>query len=352
MLKSDTDQVGDGRVRFGGFTLDCAERQLWQGAVPVALNARYLDALILLVRERGRLVAKDRFMEEVWRGVPVTDEALTQCIRTLRRVLGDDASRPQFIETVPKYGYRFVAAVAPDGPVVGAAPRQASEIMAEGVRGTTGAVLAGVIGGIFYGAAAQGAQMGGASTFLVLWCVTVAMAAIGGAGVAFGAAVVRAIAPPRSGWIIAGAGGGGLIVGALVRLLGMDAFTLLLGLAPGPMTGGAEGAALGGATGLAIWLADRSPASLRRIGAMAAGIGGVAGIAIALAGGRLLGGSLAALASAMPGSRLTLDGVGALLGEGGFGPVSAAVTAGLEGALFVGCITIVIIAIRRRHSAI
>ena len=50
-------------------------------------------------------------MGEVWRGIPVTDEALTQCIRTLRKQLGDDAARPRFIETVPKNGYRFVAPV-------------------------------------------------------------------------------------------------------------------------------------------------------------------------------------------------------------------------------------------------
>lgn len=41
------------------------------------LNARYLDALILPVREQGKLVSKERFLEDVWRGVPVTDEALT-----------------------------------------------------------------------------------------------------------------------------------------------------------------------------------------------------------------------------------------------------------------------------------
>ena len=76
-----------------------------------ALNSRYLDALALLVREQGRLVSKDRFLDEVWRGIPVTDEALTQCIKTLRRQLGDDAALPRFIETVPKHGYRFIAPV-------------------------------------------------------------------------------------------------------------------------------------------------------------------------------------------------------------------------------------------------
>ena len=103
--------MSSGRFRFDRFTLDPGDRRLLRDDVPVELNARYLDALILLVHEAGALVSKDRFMEEVWRGVPVTDEALTQCIKTLRRQLGDDAARPRFIETVPKHGYRFLPSV-------------------------------------------------------------------------------------------------------------------------------------------------------------------------------------------------------------------------------------------------
>jgi DNA-binding winged helix-turn-helix (wHTH) protein len=97
--------------RFDRFLLDPDDRRLSRDGAAVELNARYLDALALLVSEAGRLVTKDRFMDEVWRGVPVTDEALTQCIKTLRRQLGDDAARPRFIETVPKHGYRFIAEV-------------------------------------------------------------------------------------------------------------------------------------------------------------------------------------------------------------------------------------------------
>src|SRR3712207_2743120 len=103
--------MAPGSFRFGRFLLDPRDRLLRRDDAPVELNARYLDALALLVREQGRLVSKSRFLEEVWRGVPVTDEALTQCIKTLRRQLGDDAARPRFIETVPKHGYRFVAPV-------------------------------------------------------------------------------------------------------------------------------------------------------------------------------------------------------------------------------------------------
>ncbi|HJR83107.1 MAG TPA: winged helix-turn-helix domain-containing protein, partial [Sphingomicrobium sp.] len=77
-----------GTFRFEGFALDEPNRQLLGADGPVELNGRYFDALALLVREQGRLVSKDRFLDEIWRGIPVTDEALTQCIKTLRRQLG------------------------------------------------------------------------------------------------------------------------------------------------------------------------------------------------------------------------------------------------------------------------
>src|SRR3712207_8664132 len=111
-----------GGFRFERFVLDPGDRQLRRDDVPVELNARYLDALALLVREAGKLVSKDRFLEEVWRGVPVTDEALTQCIKTLRRQHGDDAASPRFIETVPKHGYRFIAPVEGVGDAAGVRP--------------------------------------------------------------------------------------------------------------------------------------------------------------------------------------------------------------------------------------
>src|SRR5687768_3981279 len=98
----------DTPLRFGPFTLDRAGRRLLRGGAPVDLNARYFDALCLLAAAPGELVTKDRFMAEIWAGIPVTDEALTQCIRTLRRALDDDAASPRYIATVPKYGYRFV----------------------------------------------------------------------------------------------------------------------------------------------------------------------------------------------------------------------------------------------------
>jgi DNA-binding winged helix-turn-helix (wHTH) protein len=348
--------VPPGGYRFERFHLDPRDRRLSRDGVPVELNSRYLDALALLVREHGRLVSKERFLEEVWRGVPVTDEALTQCIRTLRRRLGDDAAGPRFIETVPKHGYRFIAPVEPVGAEPGdepAAAPGASEtplphawrrILPVGGAGALGGAAAGVVGGLFYGlvgAAHPSAPGPGAvSALVVLVCLTVLLALTGAAGVAFGIAAAGFASGRPGPWNVVGGAAGGLVVGGLVKLFGLDAFELLFGRAPGEMTGAPEGALLGAAVGLGAWLAS-SRAGPRRLGpaiAVAGLAGGVAGVLISLLGGRLMGGSLDLLASRFPESRLRLDPIGGLFGESGFGPVSRAVTGGLEGLLFAACV--------------
>jgi DNA-binding winged helix-turn-helix (wHTH) protein len=340
--------MGPGSFRFERFSLDVRDRRLRRDDVPVEINARYLDALALLVREAGKLVSKDRFLEEVWRGVPVTDEALTQCIKTLRRQLGDDAASPRFIETVPKHGYRFIAPVESlesgpgPNPARSAPPYSWRQFLLLGGAGTIGAGVAGIVGGLCYGFAGAsqplGPGMGAASVLLVLLWLTLAAALMGGAGVSFGIAVAG-FAPARH-WSIVGGALGGLVVGGVVKLLGLDAFNLLLGRSPGDITGAVEGVLLGGAVGLGAWLGSRGagPVSLRRSVAVAGLAGGGAGILIPLLGGRLMGGSLDLLARHFPGSRLRLDQIGGLFGESGFGPVSQIVTGGVEGMLFGGCI--------------
>jgi hypothetical protein len=325
-------------VRFEEFELDRDNRQLRRGNEPVDLNGRYFDALALMVHEPGRLVTKERFMEEVWRGVPVTDEALTQCIRTLRRQLGDDAARPRFIETVPKHGYRFIAPLGGE-PAGGRAPvlveREWAVFRHLGFGGLKGAAAAGVIGGLFYGFASSQPGAGSSiSMLLVMLALTVAIALIGGAGVAFGIAATAFSRRQRWYWPIVGGAIGGTLVGAIVHLLGLDGFNLLFGHSPGNMTGAPEGMLIGAATGLGYAVAAGQPQL--RIGApLAAALGAVAGIMIALTGGQMLGGSLDLLARSFPGSRLHLAG---LFGERDFGPVSQTVTAGLEGFLFSGCL--------------
>jgi DNA-binding winged helix-turn-helix (wHTH) protein len=348
--------------RFEGFELDIGNRRLTRDGAPVELNARYLDALALMVREPGQLVSKDRFMAEVWRGVPVTDEALTQCIRTLRRQLGDDAASPCFIETVPKHGYRFIAAVERDDapepipPPAAAARSSRDEAALTAGFGIVGGSIAGVIGGLVYGFVGTSqplqASMGAASVMLVLLCVTILIGTIGAAAVSIGIAAANMLPGRPWQWSVAGGAAGGLVIGAVGKLVGLDAFTLLLGQSPGDITGATEGMLLGGGVGLGAWLAHRVAApSPRRGFALGALGGGTAGLIASLLGGRLLAGSLALLAMHFPNSRLRLDQVGALFGEGSFGPISHAVTATFEGALFGGCIVAAMILAGRERGA-
>jgi len=351
-----------GRFRFDRFMLDPADRRLTSQNVPVDLNARYLDALALLVRDAGQLVTKDRFLDEVWRGVPVTDEALTQCIKTLRRVLGDNAADPRFIETVPKHGYRFIASVAgPDAPadnaVQGTSPgsaKEARKALLIGAAGTVGGGIAGLLVGLLYGfaGASQPLQpgMGAISVLLVLVCLTVIAALIGAVGISFGIAASGIVRGARGPWPMLGGALGGLIVGAFAKLLGIDAFTLLLGQSPGDITGAAEGALLGAAIGLGAWIGQRGEASraLRRGVTAASLAGAAAGAIIPLLGGRMMSGSLDLLAQSFPASRLRLDRIGSLFGEPVFGPISQSVSGALEGLIFGGCIVAAMTIARRQ----
>ena len=298
-----------------------------------------------MVRNAGMLVSKNRFLDEVWRGVPVTDEALTQCIKALRRALGDEVASPRFIETVPKHGYRFIAPIEGHGaPTSTPSPERRTwqNALLLGAAGTIGGGVAGFIGGIFYGFAGASQPlapgMGAVSILLVILCLTIAVALIGAAGVSFGIAAAEGLVARDWRWSVAGGALGGLIVGGIVKLLGIDAFNLLFGRSPAGMTGALEGALLGGAVGFGAWLASCRGRQLRVAVLMAAGVGAVAGILVPLLGGRLMGGSLDLLASTFPESRLRLDQIGAIVGERRFGPVSQMITGALEGGLFSACV--------------
>lgn len=324
-----------GIYAFADFSLDPADRRLLRAGDPVELNSRYFDALTLLLAEHGRQVSKDRFMEQVWRGIPVTDEALTQCIRTLRRELGDDAAAPRFIETVPKHGYRFIARVEQHGP--DARPAAGRDrwhtFWLTGAAGAAGGGAAGALGGLLYGFAASASAMGATTLLVVLMALTAVLGLLGGAGVGFGIAASAFVPSPKAQWPVFGGMMGGIVVGALAKMIGLDALNLLFGHAPSDMTGAREGSALGAAVGLAAWFL-RDTTRIARGLAIGALTGAIAGALIPLLGGYLLGGSLALLAEQFPDSRLHLDAIGRVLGEPGFGRRSQVVMGALEGLAF------------------
>jgi Tol biopolymer transport system component/DNA-binding winged helix-turn-helix (wHTH) protein len=93
---------------FGDWCLDPAERQLLHNGTPVPLTPKVFETLLLLVENAGRLVAKEEFMKRVWPDAFVEDLALAQNISQIRKSLSGNGA---MIETVPKRGYRFTAAV-------------------------------------------------------------------------------------------------------------------------------------------------------------------------------------------------------------------------------------------------
>ncbi len=98
------------RFRFGRFVLSPARRVLRRDGQDVAIIPRYFDLLVLLVEQRDRAVTRQEIFDRVWADVVVSDGALTQAIRTLRRLLGDDPREPRYIRTVSRHGYQFVFA--------------------------------------------------------------------------------------------------------------------------------------------------------------------------------------------------------------------------------------------------
>lgn len=98
------------RFRFADFVVSPRQRLLLGRGQVVPLIPKYFDLLLLLIRHRPDAVSKDAIFAAVWTDVIVSDGALSQAIRTLRRTLGDDVREPRFIRTVSRHGYQFICA--------------------------------------------------------------------------------------------------------------------------------------------------------------------------------------------------------------------------------------------------
>lgn len=96
---------------FGAFRLDLEERLLTHHGQLVSLAPKVFDTLLLLIERKGRVVGKDEMMNLIWPDRFVEESNLTQNIFTLRKALDEGSDKVQYIETVPRRGYRFVAAV-------------------------------------------------------------------------------------------------------------------------------------------------------------------------------------------------------------------------------------------------
>jgi len=98
------------RYRFAEFVVSPSQRRVLRAGVEIPLIPRYFDLLLLLLERRHEAVTRHEILDAVWSDVVVSDNALNQAVRALRRVFDDDHRKPRFIATVARHGYRFVHA--------------------------------------------------------------------------------------------------------------------------------------------------------------------------------------------------------------------------------------------------
>src|SRR5215475_8259667 len=96
---------------FGSFRLDVVERMLLHDGEAIPLQPKAFDLLHALVEHHGHLLEKDELLKVVWPDTIVEEVNLANNISVLRKALGEEGNGQQFIETVPRRGYRFVTGV-------------------------------------------------------------------------------------------------------------------------------------------------------------------------------------------------------------------------------------------------
>ncbi len=102
-----------GRVTFGPFELDLETGELWKAGATLKLQPQPAAVLCLLVNAAGRLVSREEIRRRLWGESTFVDydTGVDYCVNRVRSALGDNAQAPRYVETLPRRGYRFIAAV-------------------------------------------------------------------------------------------------------------------------------------------------------------------------------------------------------------------------------------------------
>jgi DNA-binding winged helix-turn-helix (wHTH) protein len=338
--------------RFGDFTISGQRRVLLRGSHELPLIPRYFDLLFFLIEHRHEAVHRQQIFDHVWRGVIVSDSALSQAIRTLRRTLGDDSREPRFIRTVSRHGYQFVFAPvveerasenvtrevetprAPVAELIASRLQQAARSTpVQWAGAATGAGIAGLIAGAIGGVGLMLAPGSSAPAAVIpVLAMTGGLAgAIGGAGVGAGISVGDASTRSmRASAVVVGAALGGMIVGAATEWLATWTLSAMVGLNV-PIGGTFEGVVIGTAAGVGYLVATARP--MRSPVLLMALLCGAAALLITQLGRPLVGGTIHLIAREAQGS-LTLTPLATLFGDPEFGRVPQALLGTGEGLVF------------------
>jgi TolB-like protein/DNA-binding winged helix-turn-helix (wHTH) protein len=124
--------VNRGRQKFGEFELNSQSGELFRGGRPVKIQAQPLRVLSILLEHHGEIVSREQLRARIWGDATFVefDEGLNYAIRQVRLALRDEVSKPRYIETLPKQGYRFVAGIVDAEPKSPAEPGAADPLAA------------------------------------------------------------------------------------------------------------------------------------------------------------------------------------------------------------------------------
>jgi predicted ATPase/DNA-binding winged helix-turn-helix (wHTH) protein len=128
---TDTPRTAQAALHFGPFCLE-TDKHLRRGDQLVDLRPRSLTMLRYLAERPGQLITKKELLSQLWPGIYVSPTVVKVCVREIRDALGDEATKPQFIETMGTQGYRFISpltafppALSPQSPVARQTPEPA-----------------------------------------------------------------------------------------------------------------------------------------------------------------------------------------------------------------------------------
>ncbi|MEO8358832.1 MAG: winged helix-turn-helix domain-containing protein [Vicinamibacteria bacterium] len=351
---------------FGPFRLAPHSRALFKGAARVDIPPRYFDLLSFLIENRGRAVTKDNLYDHIWKDEIVTEGAIAQAIRFLRRALEDDARAPRYIRTVSKHGYEWIAAVEEESSLADLAPALPSEVISRGDEpvppqtdelleafryavsrfgsASLGSAIAGAAAGVMGGVTLVMASHSSHALRVIVALATLGtlVGAAGGLGVGFGLSFAESLVR-RSRWALLALAGGfsGGLLGALAHATVGEVFSALLNRSLNTVGGGYEGVWIGVFAGFGYGLATkgqvlaapRSRARLRvvAITALSCSAGAMLG---SLFGAHFTAASIDVITGAIQDSDLSLSPLGRWMGESAFGAASRAALSACEGLFF------------------
>jgi DNA-binding winged helix-turn-helix (wHTH) protein len=101
-----------GKIRFGVYELDRDAIELRKHGAPIRLQEQPFRVLAMLAERPGEIVTREQLQEQIWGNTFVDfDQSLNKAVNRIREALNDNAGTPQYVETVPRRGYRFITPV-------------------------------------------------------------------------------------------------------------------------------------------------------------------------------------------------------------------------------------------------